>query len=467
MEHIYEDYENQIDDIMNSLDDGKLHKKYVRSIINDQQTQYTNLYERLKVTGIEQTQIPEFVPIIKYLIAGLKIKTINTLCCENIVINQLRDSLICSILAVTMENNYYYGSTIRLIVKILEFFDIIIRTINYKIGNIQYYHKYRYERYIEYCINLAPKLIIFPTFENINASDILKMRAFPLFIIGISLNNIYVDEYVQSPIEFFIHDINHSRRMFQENEKYMKNINPSESIKIYEKSQKYLEHILKLFKSSLKEFIIDELKEFQYTHFDLNESCHKNLENGINAIIKIILFEIVHEDAMPLQNDIIYSSVLRPARMPVLFPRIVRNNNNLVIAEQKEFGGSILGFVKYKLRYCFFDRINLPNDKIVPIECRTDKHIQIACNILLKKICGICKVDNKIIICNITDKRGLNPPVHPDILSEMPNITTKYDYTDNEINEYRKQLDITEKNNFDGDRPMGISEYEKLSINLI
>jgi hypothetical protein len=163
------------------------------------------------------TSIPELKLCIDYLKYGLDIDFINQKCRENSVLEQLRQSLYCSIFAVTSdkENSYLYGSTIRVIMKIIDFYDILIRSIKQV---PPYYHKYRYERYVDYCISQASNgLFMFPTFANIGATDLLKLRCYPMFPIGLSLTLTFVDEYEQTPVEFFIHDINHIRRMFDSN----------------------------------------------------------------------------------------------------------------------------------------------------------------------------------------------------------------------------------------------------------
>ena len=301
------------------------------------------------------------------------------------------------------------------------------------------------------------------------------MRPYPLFPIGVSMTNTYVDEFLQSPIEFFIHDINHTRRMFEENEKDMvrKNKNPNncyDTIEYYNESNKCLEKIKDIL---IKYTIKDTNTPYQQKPIQ-NIAYDTLIEKGYASIIKIIIFEIVHEDALPLQEDIICKTILRSSREPVLFPRIGESDTGKLEVHQKiELGGSILGFVKYKLRYEFFDTTEYINNYIAPVEYRTDKKIAEATYILLNKLCGKkIEIDENFvkdtIICNITDKRGLNKPVRSDIMDHEKNLEYKHlDYNEEEINKARVKCGINEPNEFDGNRPASIEEQTNLINRLL
>jgi len=310
-------------------------------------------------------------------------------------------------------------------------------------------------------------LFIFPTFEVLDATDLLKLRCYPMFAIGLSTTIIFVDEYDQTPIEFFIHDINHTRRMFDSNISDMKRnkIDTSsfhETSLYYDKSYKCLQEILYIIRNTLD--IPDT--NINNGHLVKNDystvSTTEAIDVGYSQLITIIIFEITHEDAMPIQKDVICSTILRNSGIETEFPRI---NNRGKVSINVESGGSVLGFVKYKLRYGFFDDIDSLTDEIVGIRYRTDKQILIATQILLKKLCkrsvSINSDDYFRIIINITDKHGLNIPNHEDHLIKFKNIKDDPicgDFTLNDVNRIRKLKGIISENLFTGERPKDVSE---------
>jgi hypothetical protein len=472
----------------------RLHNDYVKNIIDNGKTVYPSLRTFFEMNPV-MTSIPELKLCIDYLKYGLDIDFINQKCHENSVLDQLRQSLYCSIFAVTSdkENSYLYGSTIRVIMKIIDFYDIIIRSVKQV---PPYYHKYRYERYVDYCISQASNgLFMFPTFANIGATDLLKLRCYPMFPIGLSLTMTFVDEYEQSPVEFFIHDINHIRRMFESNilDMNQKNIDISnfdDTVSYYNASYLCLKEIFTIINNntnkktqltegyeyinipkiemdkSQTEIRIVHLKRDDYSNVINDEP----IDLGYSQLIKIIVFEITHEDSLPMHKDVICKAILRNSGIETIFPRIDQYGK---VIKMVQLGGSILGFVKYKLRYGFFDNINSPIEQIVKIYYRTDKQILIATQILLKKLCreiiNIGSNDYYRIIINITDKNGLNKPEHEDHLEKFPQITNDPiygDYTEDQVDYIRQSKGILQPNLFTGERPKSIVEQGNLLTKL-
>ena len=325
------EYNNQMKEKYESNDPKLIiikesHKVYVKTLINEGPKVYNQMRSFFS-NNPETTSVPELKWCLDYLIYGLDIPFIQNKCNENAVLLKLRDSLYLSILSVKTDTqkSYLYGPTIRVIMKIIEFYDILIRSIKVV---PPYYHKYRYERYVEYCISMANNgLFIFPTFEVLDATDLLKLRCYPMFPIGLSTTIIFVDEYDQTPIEFFIHDINHTRRMFDSNISDMKRnkIDTSsfhETSLYYDKSYKCLQEILYITRHTLD--IPDtninngHLDKIDYSKVSMTEA----IDVGYAQLITIIIFEITHEDAMPIQKDVICSTILRNSGIETVFPRI-------------------------------------------------------------------------------------------------------------------------------------------------
>jgi hypothetical protein len=471
------------------------HETYIRKIVEDQGAEYNKLIEMGFFSGSHETiQIMELKECVDYLKHGLDIQFIEDKCRENKVLQKLRDSLLCSILAVTAnpESNYLYGPTIRTLMKILDFYDIVIRSIK---EVPPYYHKYRYERYAEYCIS-QEGLFIIPTFAYIGATDLLKLRAFPLFAVGLNIKLEFVDEFYQSPSEFFLHDINHTRRMYESNISDMEKngvdkTDQSQVTEYYNQSSACVNKLMSILKNTIKAKeqpqpnvsqisvptispdgsiqtkTVYHLEMDDYSKIDISTP----IDFGYAQVIKIIVFEITHEDALPMREDVICSTILRNSGIETAFPRISQEGK---IITSIEHGGSILGFVKYKLRNGFFDSIDNPLDVVVKHFYRTDKQIAIATQILLAKMCGNVIANNspdyERIIINITDKSGLNLPVSKDLLNNfIPEILSdeKYgDLTEEDVNKVREKNNIMTTNLYTGERPKPVTEQGNLLAKL-
>jgi hypothetical protein len=88
----------------------------------------------------------------------------------------------------------------------------------------------------------------------------------------------------------------------------------------------------------------------------LNDTTYP-IEKGIKQLIKIILFEIVHEDAQPAYQRIICKTVLRHAGHGEAAFQVVYINPETGVPDIRKIknpGGGILAFVKYKFTIWVF-----------------------------------------------------------------------------------------------------------------
>ena len=218
----------------------------------------------------------------------------------------------------------------------------------------------------------------------------------------------------------------------------------------------------------------DGSKEFKSVyHLEMDDYSNIDISTpidlGYSQLIKIIVFEITHEDSLPMREDVICSTILRNSGIETAFPRISQEGKIITSIEQ---GGSILGFVKYKLRNGFFDSVDNPLDVVVKHFYRTDKQIAIATQILLAKMCGYVVANNSPdydrIMINITDKEGLNTPVNQELLDKFEEfnsilINEKYgDLTEGDVNKIREKNKIMKPNLYTGDRPKPVTEQGNL-----
>lgn len=75
------------------------------------------------------------------------------------------------------------------------------------------YHADRYY-YHQYPLLFENKrVVIFLTDAPLDFMDLIKVRSVPIGFVGVTFETIFADRHYQSPLDFFIHDINHVRRM--------------------------------------------------------------------------------------------------------------------------------------------------------------------------------------------------------------------------------------------------------------
>ena len=390
---------------MSSKEPIELHKALMKKAKENPMETYLELSSRLEEKGVF-CEFPEFAPQIHYMKEAIHEKHLDDICNSNLSLMNFRRHADLALWHVSQSEAWYpYGPTLRAIFTALQFLDTVQRTVNPELNEqVPFYHEFRYLYYFDYMINEAPNVILMPTYENITATTLVLTRGPPIFFLGISKDLLHVDEYKQTSAEFFIHDLNHGRRQYQTSlEDFHKNWSTKMKIHDYYKMQ------------------TDFLKREIQPLISLKDT---KVPKGIKQLMKIILFEIIHEDAQPAYGDLICRTVLRnaghgEAKFQVLFTNPLTGTPD--IRQIKNPGGGILAFVKYKLRYGFLDDVLLP--AIVEKEYRTTENIATAAHLLLTKLgCGSIPSIEKLM--ELTDNMaGQNPPAHPNHLGEPIDIT--------------------------------------------
>lgn len=252
-------------------------------ILSDPYAIYIKFIKRIKEHG-GNASFPEFKDIIDRL--SLKLSSPNII--EKVEKNQILkihyNNLLSKIKFLNIKpiynddnfpyksdiNIYFpYRETIRVIYQVVEFFTLFCQKDASPI--------YHFDRYY-YLINMLIEeedIILIPTDEQLTINDFILTRHIPIYFIGINHENLYFDGYLQSPTEFFIHDINHSRRLFY----YLKNSN------------------------LIQKGIMKETQNF--------------IENKIKPLIKkskylsYFMFELFHEYSIPISKELIEKELLR------------------------------------------------------------------------------------------------------------------------------------------------------------
>lgn len=358
-----------------------LHHEWIKSIIENPFELYQELEKRFSENNYNpETSFPELFPIIDRIKDKLFSDEINEICRHQPILLWLRDKVVISLRHVSLKNRIFcpYRSTLQAIFKAISLFDIIAREkkwfyndlesdkiIEHNPKNIAFasYHMYRYEYRLNEVMNLLPHEIILPTFESLWATDLMKVRWVPIRFIGLSFDFLYVDEFEQSPEEFLMHDINHSFRMIMEDRKMQDQLQLS--------PEKYYRQT--------SNFIKEYLERIRIKTTDTKE------QKEIKKLQKMILFEILHEDARPALKEIIIKYIQVKEGWAVAFelPRIDKNTWYMDIVDVMDTGISTLSYVRNKLQHWFYDKVDSQITQIVSPEYRTSHYIALAAQKML------------------------------------------------------------------------------------
>ena len=269
-------------------------------------------------------------------------------------------------------NNYPYAYCIRVMVQSLHMIDLINIDLKYKKDKqiwkkdyVSVYFKERYHYYLDYLLDNAPNVFILPIIQNVGATTLIKNRCSRIQPCQIIFDEAFVDEDLQTPSNFFWHDINHARRIYQNNLWYSKQ-NKITINTLYTTMRKDVSELI-----PVKDWLSDEDKKYE-------------------SLIKILLFEVVHEDALPFINKSIIDDIFFESGNCYPYERAYDNdeeNNkyNRINLRFYEEGASTLRTIYNKIRHRFFEK-EYADDKIVNKDLRYIKHMIYASYLLLAKI---------------------------------------------------------------------------------
>ncbi len=380
--------------------------KFIRGIIDNPLESYNDLNKRFSENKFNlNTSVPELFPTVNKILKELFSNDINSICEKNEILIGMRDKVVNSLRHVSLKNRTFcpYMPTLQAIFSAIAFFDIVARHKKefYKgldsTSVLEHdpkekanapYHMYKYQYRMNELLSRVPDEIIIPTFSPLSATDLMKVRGVPIRFVGLSTDFIYVDEFEQSPEEFLMHDLNHSYRMMIEDEKYM------------------LEHNLSREEFLLKQdsFIKEYLPKIKISSEDSVEA------KEIKKIKKIILFEILHEDARPFLPEVVLGALLRKEGGETKFemPIIDEKTHYMDIVDVLDTEISTLSYVRNKLQCGFYDKVEKQNTQIVNPEYRKSdfiaqaafdmvqelsdllgKKIEVNYEYILKRVCSV------------------------------------------------------------------------------
>lgn len=302
-------------------------QQIVKNLLTDPLAAYQDFSDRKAQYGPEAP-----FPELGWTLKGMLYETITKpeveqACAVSPVLNKLRLLLITDMQAKIEENTFGYKSTLLMIEDAVAFFDVVVRT-NHP-DSPKLFHsglfEYNWHSFVE-----DSKHTVFPTMASVNSTDLLKLRGVPIGLIGVFTDTMTVDGYRQTPYEFFHHDVDHTRRMHEETLLGIERegITP----------QQYAEDATKLiFETLLPAVDLEGIT-------DEDERDHR-------IAMRMILFEILHEDAYDPVRDTVADAILRDPKERMPFERQAGSTVEYFMTQR----ATVLAHVYRKLSGNFYD----------------------------------------------------------------------------------------------------------------
>ncbi len=331
--------------------EGVSHHEWIRKTVASPLDVYRDIRARFSQNNDRpDTPIIELLPVVDYVRSQLNSPMVEESCRNNAALGIMRDQVLHKLHHVTIENGPMcpYAPTLRVLFEAVGFFDVVWRTRQNLSTHFQKNYWYRYES----LMSRIPEAIIIPTFDNISATDLMKVRGTAVYLVGVSTEPVYVDEFWQSPLEFLIHDLNHAWKMLDMDDRFLQSHPHMSRDNLMEASSR---------------FIHDYLATIAVQKSDTE------LQKEIKKLKKILLFEVGHEDGRPLLPGIIAETLLEAEGYE--FPdNVVRYDacESQAYLERRIIGGiTALSYVRHKLQHGFFDQTDAQNIQIVSPKFRS------------------------------------------------------------------------------------------------
>lgn len=326
------------------------HKDFMKGLIDNPLQFYEDFKARLVAEG-NTAKFPEFADLMRHLELHLIKESVSEEASGNKHLAVLRKTALEELKA-TQEAGLPYRQTLDAVENTLGFLDVFERGRPNSEARPVLYHGHRYQYYTHYLKDTTPEHVTFPTFYGLGATDLLKTRGVPIGFVGVPAEISWVDGYTQTPLEFWFHDVNHVRRMWQ----FSSELAEKMGISIDEAASRSDRYV--------KEKVMPLIK--------INKGDSEEVKNE-KRMMKLIFFEILHEDALPADPDVIKGSLMRAANTITPFEQLV--NNETKVEYVMEPGATTLAYVYRKAAGNFYDMPGMRMENIVGSKFRTQDFI--------------------------------------------------------------------------------------------
>lgn len=404
----------------------------VERILRDPVGTYEELSRRLREKG-PNASFPEFKPTVDRLLKDLEADWFQEVVRKHPILQLEVEEVRTMLFHVNIEFSYEnaerypymtpfegvfpYRPTIDAVERAISLFDKVDR-ISRPEEAVPLYHFDRYAYHRHRMIS-DPRVVIIPTFESLGFNDLIRVRSVPIGLLGAATRGFRVDRHFQTPLDFWYHDLNHIRRMVE----YLFQMLRQKKIVTFDEE-------MKLYRS-MDDFIVNKLMpHLEKIPMNANREMFAR-----RAMLRVLIFEIVHESALPADREMIIDDMLRRPGITQPFEVMLeqapstafdheqlRTNTGNLRSGSRAFNDrgsepvnihfihdralALLANVYNKLIHGFFDDPNAPKNYVVPVSHRTPKNILKAAKELFKILDFHDYPDDETLLGWITSKEG-------------------------------------------------------------
>ncbi len=379
-----------------------------QEILDNPVAAYTKYQKRLKQYGANAS-FPEFKLVVDQIWIKLKSESIKNALEQNPLLKLEYNEVITYLAHLNFSFSYDnyadypykqaylgiypYRPTLEGIEIALRFFDKIERINNPKAVPLYHFDRYAYHKHALFA---DPEIVIIPSLKALSFSDLIRVRSVPIGLLGVSLESLRVDRYMQTPLDFWYHDLNHIRRLVAYIKlKTDKMRSLKSKISYYQETDNFIQskimpNIQKLPKTSSEQ------------------------EIAIRRIIRLLFFEILHESAVAADAESILNDLIRDGSQKTPYELMLKqnisvdeienlrtatgnvqsgatvlssenyNNSNLHIKYYFDRDLGLLANVYNKLNFGYYDEPDAVNPLIVPEAYRDANSIALAAQSIFK-----------------------------------------------------------------------------------
>ena len=218
---------------------------------------------------------------------------------------------------------------------------------------------------------------------------------------GVINKPIYVDQYVNTPLDFWAHDIQHSKRQIQETQRYYD---------VFIKHNNYYKRrTLYDIKTPIEFYkYMEDFTKKQILPMITTTPEDAPIIKAFKSIKRLIIFEVVHEKAWPITQPSLCKNIsLRYDEFPVENIQLEKDTEKISTFHYLFSDPTTIGNVIAKLRHGFYDKSKDPKDFIVPKNFRTSENVAICAREIMSDLKCSKIPDLNFFISLATDKHAL------------------------------------------------------------
>lgn len=226
-----------------------------------------------------------------------------------------------------------YVESLDLVESVVTLFDVDVRAARVSAEcNLRFHHTEWWLYGLPHLKFVAPRegFIVIPTTATIGTTDLIKWKALPFGIIQVPFDVLYVDRYLQTPMEFLVHDYQHARRHWWETylNIYATQFNvtrdrefgpPSayfeagDEAPLHFSRSDWLGRVEELIRDETTPIMAKLMKMIKLQDFKSLELAHLSVsrlpeaaqeeERNLRRLVKFLIFEIHHEENEPYATE--------------------------------------------------------------------------------------------------------------------------------------------------------------------